>query len=56
MNILKMVPNSILWLLRFPPAGEPHLRKMAENLVGEEVSNRLYFTGKKKEPLSLHFP
>jgi hypothetical protein len=25
-NILRRVPHSVLWLLRFPPAGEPHVR------------------------------
>jgi len=26
--ILQQVPNSVLWLLRFPPAGEANLRKV----------------------------
>ncbi|XP_063837942.1 UDP-N-acetylglucosamine--peptide N-acetylglucosaminyltransferase 110 kDa subunit-like [Ostrinia nubilalis] len=30
-NILKLVPNSVLWLLSFPPAGEPHVKKYAQN-------------------------
>ena len=29
MSILKRVPNSVLWLLRFPPAGEQHLLQEA---------------------------
>jgi len=29
MNILKRVPNSILWLLRFPPSGESNIRMEA---------------------------
>ncbi len=45
MNILKAVPNSTLWLLRFPPAGEMNLKKRAIELVGEEVASRLIFTG-----------
>jgi predicted O-linked N-acetylglucosamine transferase (SPINDLY family) len=45
MAILKRVPNSILWLLRFPPAGEAHLRAKAVELVGETVAKRLVFTG-----------
>ncbi len=45
MNILVRVPNSILWLLRFPPAGEAYLRQTAINLVGEKVAKRLVFTG-----------
>ncbi len=31
-NILKRVPNSILWLLRFPATGEPNVLNMATNL------------------------
>lgn len=30
-NILKLVPNSVLWLLCFPPAGEPHIRRYVQN-------------------------
>ena len=45
MNILKNVENSILWLLRFPPAGEPNLKKRAIELVGEQVAARLVFNG-----------
>ena len=29
MNILKRVPSSVLWLLRFPPEGEENIRKEA---------------------------
>jgi len=29
-NILKRVPNSVLWLLRFPAVGEPNIRRVAE--------------------------
>ena len=29
LNILKRVPNSVLWLLQFPPLGEMNLRKLA---------------------------
>ncbi|KAJ3410957.1 hypothetical protein HDV05_002970 [Chytridiales sp. JEL 0842] len=43
-NILRRVPNSILWLLRFPPAGEAHLRKWATEHAGSDVSNRIVFT------------
>lgn len=31
-NILKMVPNSVLWLLSFPAAGEPNVQKYAQSL------------------------
>lgn len=29
MSVLKRVPNAVLWLLRFPPAGEANIRKEA---------------------------
>ena len=31
-NILKAVPNSVLWLLRFPQVGEPNILKTATKL------------------------
>nr|XP_021193047.2 UDP-N-acetylglucosamine--peptide N-acetylglucosaminyltransferase 110 kDa subunit [Helicoverpa armigera] len=31
-NILKKVPNSVLWLLSFPAAGEPNVHKFAQSL------------------------
>ncbi|CAH0577977.1 unnamed protein product [Chrysodeixis includens] len=31
-NILKKVPNSVLWLLSFPAAGEPNVHKFAQKL------------------------
>lgn len=31
-TILKMVPNAVLWLLRFPSVGEPNLLQTAQNL------------------------
>lgn len=31
-TILKNVPNSVLWLLRFPAVGEPNLQQTAQNL------------------------
>ncbi|XP_029578272.1 UDP-N-acetylglucosamine--peptide N-acetylglucosaminyltransferase 110 kDa subunit isoform X4 [Salmo trutta] len=30
-NILKRVPNSVLWLLRFPAVGEPNIQQYAQN-------------------------
>lgn len=45
MQILKRIPKSILWLLRFPPSGETYLRQTAIELVGERVASRLLFTG-----------
>ncbi|KAK5672389.1 hypothetical protein QVD99_001156 [Batrachochytrium dendrobatidis] len=54
MRILSRVPNSILWLLRFPPAGEAHLRRKAVELVGESVSRRLIFTDVAPKHLHIH--
>ncbi|XP_013133366.1 PREDICTED: UDP-N-acetylglucosamine--peptide N-acetylglucosaminyltransferase 110 kDa subunit-like [Papilio polytes] len=31
-EILKMVPNSVLWLLSFPPAGEPNILRYVQSL------------------------
>ena len=31
-NILKAVPKSVLWLLRFPAVGEPNVLQYATNL------------------------
>ena len=44
LSILSRVPNSILWLLRFPAAGESHLRQAAEDWAGPEVASRVIFT------------
>lgn len=44
LDILKAVPNSILWLLRFPAPGEPHLKATAERWAGPEVASRVVFT------------
>jgi protein O-GlcNAc transferase len=35
-NILKAVPNAVLWLLRFPAVGEPNIQQTAQNL-GESL-------------------
>ncbi|EJD47765.1 protein prenylyltransferase [Auricularia subglabra TFB-10046 SS5] len=44
LRILRQVPNSILWLLRFPAAGENNLRSFARLWAGEEFSARIRFT------------
>ncbi|KAI8377621.1 glycosyl transferase family 41-domain-containing protein [Radiomyces spectabilis] len=44
LRILERVPNSILWLLRFPPAGEQHLRRCALDWAGPQVAQRVIFT------------
>ncbi|KAG1882155.1 glycosyl transferase family 41-domain-containing protein [Suillus subluteus] len=42
--ILARVPRSILWLLRFPPAGEAHLIQTAKEWAGDEIASRIRFT------------
>lgn len=42
MNILKRVPNAILWLLRFPPIAEANIR--AEATTRGVKQHRLHFT------------
>lgn len=44
LTILQRVPNSVLWLLRFPKTGEENLRKQASMWFPESVTSRLIFT------------
>ncbi|KAJ2083971.1 hypothetical protein H4R24_000414 [Coemansia sp. RSA 988] len=44
LRILERVPNSIIWLLRFPAAGEEHLHRVAVEWAGEDVARRVVFT------------
>ncbi|KLO14446.1 hypothetical protein SCHPADRAFT_826424 [Schizopora paradoxa] len=44
LKILKRVPSSILWLLRFPAEGEQHLLRTARDWGGPEIAERLRFT------------
>lgn len=44
LRILKQVPNSILWLLRFPASGEENLLRSARMWAGDEISSRIRFT------------
>ncbi|ETI22699.1 hypothetical protein G647_06775 [Cladophialophora carrionii CBS 160.54] len=44
LQILKAVPNAILWLLRFPDLGEQNLKRYAEKWAGKEVADRIIFT------------
>jgi predicted O-linked N-acetylglucosamine transferase (SPINDLY family) len=44
LRILAQVPNSILWLLRFPDLGESHLLATARLWAGAEVAARIVFT------------
>ena len=44
LRILSRVRRSILWLLRFPAAGEPNLLQAAVAWAGPEVASRIRFT------------
>lgn len=44
LRILGRVPNSILWLLRFPAAGQEHLIRTAGLWGGPQVASRIVFT------------
>lgn len=44
LRILSRVPNSILWLLRFPSAGEENLLRTARLWAEEGVASRIHFT------------
>lgn len=44
LQILKAVPNAILWLLRFPDLGEQNLRRYANEWAGKQVAERIMFT------------
>ncbi|KAL2768564.1 UDP-N-acetylglucosamine--peptide N-acetylglucosaminyltransferase 110 kDa subunit isoform 2 [Daubentonia madagascariensis] len=41
-QILKRVPNSVLWLLRFPAVGEPNIQQYAQNMGLPQ--NRIIFS------------
>ncbi|KAL4898191.1 glycosyl transferase family 41-domain-containing protein [Aspergillus ambiguus] len=44
LRILARIPNSVLWLLRFPDLGEQNLRDTAVAWAGEETASRIIFT------------
>ncbi|KAK5130942.1 hypothetical protein LTR08_001545 [Meristemomyces frigidus] len=44
LRVLARVPNSILWLLRFPDLGESHLLATARLWAGADVASRVIFT------------
>ncbi|KAI0756987.1 TPR-like protein [Daedaleopsis nitida] len=44
LRILRRVPRSVLWLLRFPAAGEEHLLRTAKLWAGDDVAARIRFT------------
>lgn len=54
LRILQRVPNSILWLLRFPAAGEPHLIRTATEWFGKEVASRVIFTDVAPKHVHIH--
>ncbi|RCI06408.1 hypothetical protein CU098_011342 [Rhizopus stolonifer] len=54
LRILERVPNSILWLLRFPPAGEQHLRRCANDWVSPQVAQRVIFTDVAPKHIHIH--
>ncbi|KAI8391424.1 glycosyl transferase family 41-domain-containing protein [Radiomyces spectabilis] len=54
LRILERVPNSILWLLRFPPAGEKHLHRCAVEWAGAEVAQRVIFTDVAPKHIHIH--
>lgn len=54
LRILKRVPRSILWLLRFPAAGEAHVLRSAKEWAGEEVASRVIFTEVAPKGVHIH--
>ncbi|KAF9580373.1 hypothetical protein BGW38_003014, partial [Lunasporangiospora selenospora] len=54
LQILARVPNSILWLLRFPSAGEPHLLRTAREWAGPAVASRVVFTDVAPKHVHIH--
>lgn len=54
LRILERVPNSVLWLLRFPPAGEQHLKQYAMQWSGKSVAQRLLFTDVAPKHVHIH--
>ncbi len=54
LRILKRVPKSILWLLRFPAAGEHHLLREARQYAGDDVAARVIFTDVAPKHIHIH--
>uniref|UniRef100_V5ER50 protein O-GlcNAc transferase n=2 Tax=Kalmanozyma brasiliensis (strain GHG001) TaxID=1365824 RepID=V5ER50_KALBG len=54
LRILQRVPKSILWLLRFPAAGEHHLLREARQYAGDEVASRVIFTDVAPKHIHIH--
>ncbi|KAL6304276.1 TPR-like protein [Sparassis latifolia] len=54
LRILTKVPRSIMWLLRFPPAGEEHILRTAKLWAGDDVASRIRFTGVARKDQHVH--
>lgn len=54
LRILTRVPKSILWLLRFPAAGEHHLLREARRYAGDKVASRVIFTDVAPKHIHIH--
>lgn len=54
LRILERVPHAILWLLRFPPAGERHLKRCATEWAGVGVAQRVVFTDVAPKHIHIH--
>jgi len=54
LRILTRVTNGILWLLRFPAAGEEHILRTAKMWAGEEVAARIRFTNVASKEEHIH--
>lgn len=54
LRILARVPKSILWLLRFPAAGEANLLQYARKHFGDSVAARVIFTDVAPKSVHIH--
>lgn len=54
LRILERIPNSIIWLLRFPPAGEENLLRTAMEWCGPQVAQRVVFTDVAPKHIHIH--
>ncbi|RKP04629.1 glycosyl transferase family 41-domain-containing protein, partial [Thamnocephalis sphaerospora] len=54
LRILANVPHAILWLLRFPAAGEQYILRTAEEQAGKEVASRIVFTDVAAKHIHIH--
>ncbi|CAO3658007.1 unnamed protein product [Umbelopsis vinacea] len=54
LRILERVPNSIIWLLTFPPADEENLLRTAMEWCGPQVAQRVVFTNVAPKHIHIH--